>query len=264
MTSSTDTVALRCDVAVALDQGRRDHQEDAVTARFPAHAPIGFAILADGMGGHAAGDIASALVVEEVGRRLAAPLAQGAVDAAAIPGLLHDAANAANAAIAAHVAQHREARGMGTTLVVPVVAGDRLHWLSVGDSPLYLFREGRLRQLNEDHSMAPQIDMMVRAGMMDAETARRHPDRNCLTSVLMGAPIPRIDWDRAPVTLAPGDIVIAASDGLQFLDDDEIAHVVAQLGAARSAVIARALVAAVCSLEDPDQDNISVAVIKVS
>ncbi|MDW4550647.1 protein phosphatase 2C domain-containing protein [Defluviimonas sp. D31] len=255
---------MRYDVSTALHQGQRDCQEDAVAARFAANRPIGFAVLADGMGGHAAGDIASAIVVEEVARSLDDRLEPGAVSDDDIPAILHEAATSANASIASYVAQNRDVAGMGATLIAPVVHQDMLHWISVGDSPLYVFSEDGLRQVNEDHSMAPQIDLLVRAGMMDAETARNHPDRNCLTSVLMGSAIPRIDWGKAPVKLVPGDIVIASSDGLQFLTDEEIQDILGRLRTESSAVLAKALVASVQSLGDPDQDNISVAVIKVS
>ncbi|WP_343081051.1 PP2C family protein-serine/threonine phosphatase [Ostreiculturibacter nitratireducens] len=255
---------MRYDVATALDKGKRDYQEDAVAVTFPANCPIGFAVLADGMGGHAAGDVASSLVVEEVGRRLSVRLASGEVSDDDIPGILHDAATGANASIAAYISRNRDMMGMGTTLITPFLLEDRLHWLSVGDSPLYVFSEDGLRQVNEDHSMGPQIDMMVRAGMLDPDTARNHPDRNCLTSVLMGAPIPRIDFGKAPLKLLPGDIVIASSDGLQFLTNEDIRNVVHKHRKESSAALAEALVASVRSLDDPDQDNISVAVIKVS
>ena len=112
--------------------------------------------------------------------------------------------------------------------------------------------------------MAPQIDLMVRTGMLDEETARNHPDRNCLTSVLMGAPIPRMDCGKDPVALEPGDIIIASSDGLQFLSDKEIQQVVERYKEESCAELAKALMAEVQSLEDPEQDNISFAVIKVS
>ena len=70
---------------------------------------------------------------------------------------------------------------MGATLIALIFHRDRLHWISVGDSPLWLWRDGTLTRLNEDHSLAPQIDWMVEQGQM-APSRPRHPDRNCLTS----------------------------------------------------------------------------------
>ena len=252
------------DVATAINKGRRAYQEDAVATAFLRDYALGFAVLADGMGGHAAGDVASNIVVTEVSRGLKARLQPNALTDEDIPVILREVATAANDSIATYVSVNRDVAGMGTTLIAPVLVENRLHWVSVGDSPLYVFSEGRLRQVNEDHSMAPQIDMMVRTGMLDPETARNHPDRNCLTSVLMGAAIPRMDCGKTPVVLRPGDIIIASSDGLQFLSDAEIQEVVERYKEQSCAELARALMAEVQSLEDPEQDNISFAVIKVS
>ncbi|MFD1159752.1 PP2C family protein-serine/threonine phosphatase [Roseovarius aestuarii] len=251
------------DVAAALDQGQRDYQEDAV-AFGVIDDDSGFVVLADGMGGHEAGDIASRIVVTKLVDVLQERLEEGVIEDSAIPEFLKEATLEANASIAAYVANNRDVAGMGTTLVVPVLSGRRLHWISVGDSPLYVFNNGQIRQVNEDHSMAPQIDLMFRCGMLNEEAAKNHPDRNCLTSVLMGETIPRIDYGQAPVDLEAGDIVIASSDGLQFLEDDQICEIVKANRDSSSEEIAQALMAAVAELNDPDQDNVSVAVIKVS
>ena len=251
------------DVAAAVDKGQRDYQEDAVAIGFLEEMKTGFAVLADGMGGHEAGDIASRIVVTKITDTLQARLDEGDITDEAIPELLKEVALTANASIATFVANNRSAAGMGTTLVVPMLNDDRLYWISVGDSPLFVFRNGELQQVNEDHSLAPQIDLMFRSGLLDEEAARHHPDRNCLTSVLMGDDIPRIDCDQPPVTLSAGDIVIASSDGLQFLSNDEIASVVKAHSDRSSEEIAGALMAAVSELDDPEQDNVSVAVIKV-
>jgi protein phosphatase len=151
---------------------------------------------------------------------------------------------------------------MGATVVALVLDGVSLYWISVGDSPLYLYRDGELRQLNEDHSLAPQIDYLVRNGMMDPEVGRTHPDRHCLTSVLIGGDIERIDCVEAPLALVPGDVLLVASDGLQSLDDDRIAGILGDLGDAPSNEIADALMAAVDECGDPDQDNVSLSVIR--
>ena len=110
---------------------------------------------------------------------------------------------------------------------------------------------------------APQIDLMVKSGMLDAETARHHPDRNCLTSVLMGREIAKMDCNKPPLELRPGNIVIVSSDGLQFLSNQEIQDIVKKHRDCRSSELVDALMQAVEDLGDPDQDNISFAVIKV-
>lgn len=252
------------DVAAAIDRGKREYQEDAVTVDFSTDTGIGYVVLADGMGGHAAGDIASEIVVTEMANNLKKKLSNGSAATVEIPSLLQEATMAANASIAEYVSKNRDVRGMGATLVAPVVRDNALYWISVGDSPLYLFDGEDLHQINEDHSMAPQIDLMAKAGMIDEETARNHPDRNCLTSVLMGAQIPKIDCRESPVNLAPGHILIVSSDGLQFLTNDQIKKVVAEHKKDSSERLASALMSMVQKLDDPDQDNISFAVIKIS
>ena len=251
------------DVAAAIDRGKREYQEDAVTVDFSTDTGIGYVVLADGMGGHAAGDIASEIVVTEMANNLKKKLSNGSAATVEIPSLLQEATMAANASIAEYVSKNRDVRGMGATLVAPVVRDNALYWISVGDSPLYLFDGEDLHQINEDHSMAPQIDFMAESGLLDAEIAKNHPDRNCLTSVLIGGEIERIDCPEMPFPLAHGDIIVVASDGLQFLEDADIRQILSDNADAPSNDIASALLAAIESLDDPEQDNLSLAVIKV-
>ncbi|WP_343116749.1 PP2C family protein-serine/threonine phosphatase [Ostreiculturibacter nitratireducens] len=252
------------DVATALSRGQRDYQEDAVIADFSVGADFGFAVLGDGMGGHAAGDVASKIVVTEVFAELKFQSGAPEVFEGAVADMLLSAAETANAAIAAQVAEDSSLHGMGSTLVAPVIFKDRLYWISIGDSPLYLYRDGTLRQINEDHSMGPQIDLMVKTGQLAPELARDHPDRNLLRSVVMGARISMIDCKPVPTKLLPGDTVIAASDGIQYLTDEEIVQVLAETKAKSSDDTARALLAAVNELDDPEQDNVALVVVKLS
>lgn len=254
---------LQYDVASVINQGQRDFQEDAIICDFPLGSELGFAVLADGMGGHAAGDIASKIVVTEVFSELKLQSGDTRGMEDDMVQILHEAALAANDCVGSHASTVPGTEGMGATLVAPVLMRGRLYWISVGDSPLLLYRNGILSQLNEDHSMAPQIDYLVRSGLMEAETAINHPDRQCLTSVLAGRQVPRIDCPETPVQLKHGDIVIAASDGLQFLEDDEIADLLAELADRPSADISAGLLRSLEELDDPDQDNVSFCVIKV-
>ncbi len=251
------------DAVSALWKGARDHQEDAVVADFPLGSEGGVIVLSDGMGGHAAGDVASKIVMTEVFSELKFQISGPGLPPGEVARILRGAAEGANDCLRAHIAASPEVRGMGATLVAALVAGDRLHWISVGDSLLLLFRDGRLRQLNEDHSMAPQIDFMVTSGMMDSETARDHPDRNALLSVLAGDPIVRIDCPEAGLLLRDGDILIAASDGLQFLDLRVIERILGDHRTQHSYALARLLLGEIAELDDPDQDNASIAVVKV-
>jgi PPM family protein phosphatase len=254
----------RYDVASGISQGARDYQEDAITADFPVGAEAGFVVLSDGMGGHAAGDVASKIVLTEVYSELKFHYADVEAFERRAPEILRNVAEFANQTLREHMEKHPETDGMGATLVVPALVENRLWWISIGDSPLFLYRAGQLKQLNEDHSMGPQIDFMAQAGLLDAKLAANHPDRNCLVSVLMGSDISKIDCPAQPVELKAGDIVVCSSDGLQFLTNAQIEKVLARYRKTRSTEIAERLLAEIHRLDDPDQDNISFTVIKVN
>ncbi len=254
----------RFDVASAICQGGRDYQEDAIVTDFPFGADSGIVVLADGMGGHAAGDVASKIVVTEVFSELKFQSANFADFENEIPQYLTAAAVNANAVVRDHVNRHPETHGMGATLVSAVLVENRLFWMSIGDSPLFLFRDGKLQQLNEDHSMAPQIDFMVAQGMLDAEAGKNHPDRNCLTSVILGDRVAKSDCPKTPVELRVGDIVLVSSDGLQYLEDAQITRILYKHRRRKAAEIAGYLLEAINNLADPDQDNCTFSVIKLN
>ena len=262
MLDSGKSAALSFDAASVSYQGARPYQEDSVLCSFPIGQPLGFAVIADGIGGHVSGHVASALATTEIYSQFKMNEAALAAGSQSIPATLQNAANLANERIAAHTQADDETTGMGCTLLVTVVKSDKLHWLSIGDSPLFLFRGGALRLLNKDHSMAPQIDMMVKMGSMTAEVGRDHPDRNTLVSVLDGNEIAMIDCPQKPLTLLPDDIIITASDGLQYLPNATLANVLMLSKDGRSVDIANALLGALQQLDHPEQDNTAFCVIK--
>ncbi|WP_106746249.1 PP2C family protein-serine/threonine phosphatase [Yoonia maritima] len=254
----------RFDVASAIVQGGRDYQEDAIVSDFPFGADTGVVVLADGMGGHAAGDVASKIVVTEVFSELKFQSANFGDFESEIPQYLTAAAVNANNVVREHVQEHPETRGMGATLVSLVLVENRMFWMSIGDSPLYHFRNGKIKQLNEDHSMAPQIDFMVQSGLLDPEAGRNHPDRNCLTSVILGDRVAKSDCPKTPFELEVGDIVVVSSDGLQYLEEVQIQKILHRYRRRKSAEIAGYLLEAIENLADPDQDNVSFSVIKLN
>lgn len=254
----------RFDVASAICQGGRDYQEDAIITDFPFGADSGLVVLADGMGGHAAGDVASKIVVTEVFSELKFESANFADFEGEIPTFLTSSAVNANSVVRDHVMANPETRGMGATLVSLVLVENRMYWMSIGDSPLFHFRNGELKQLNEDHSMAPQIDFMVKSGLMDEETGRNHPDRNCLTSVILGDRVAKSDCPKTPFALEVGDIVVVSSDGLQYLEDAKIQKILQRHRRKKAAEIAGYLLEAIEALADPDQDNCTFSVIKLN
>ncbi|MDE2812152.1 MAG: protein phosphatase 2C domain-containing protein [Gemmatimonadota bacterium] len=236
--------------------GKRDYQEDSfgllderdLGIDDSEHAVL---LVADGMGGHVGGAIASDLLCKtfvEVYPRSSGPI----VDR------LRTCLDEANGAIAAAVAENPELDSMGSTLVAAVVASEELHWISVGDSPLWLFHEGQLERLNADHSMTPVLAELVAAGRMTAEDAARHPSRHSLRSVVMGDEIPLIDVSSQPVAMEQGDRVILASDGLLTLDEQEIADILKKTLDAPLEDSAAALIQAVKEAGHPYQDNVTV------
>lgn len=254
----------RYDVASGLAQGGRDYQEDAIVTDFPFGMDNGVAVLADGMGGHEAGDVASKIVLTKVYSELKFQSATFADDESSVPTTLVRAATGANKAVRSYVKANPEAFGMGATLVALVMIENRMFWMSIGDSPLYVLRDGALKQLNDDHSLAPQIDFMVQQGLLDAESAKRHPDRNCLTSVIMGDKIAKSDCPVKPFEVKMGDILLVSSDGLQYLGDEKLEKILHRYRRRKSAEIAGHLLEAIAKLNDPDQDNVSFSVIKLN
>jgi serine/threonine protein phosphatase PrpC len=259
----TDPAAIRFDVASAQAQGRRERQEDALAVSCPQGAAFGFAVVSDGMGGHAAGDLASRIIVAEIFAELILRSRDPFDAPDELSALLSDAVETANASLRAQIEACPEQAGMGGTVVAAALVEGGLQWVSVGDSLLYLLRDGGLIRLNDDHSMAPEIDLMVARGMIDEEAARSHPQRNCLTSALTGQRIPEVDCPPRRMELRDGDVLLMASDGLQALSEAQIAHIAAGAPFAESREIAEALIEAVNAHGDPEQDNTSVVVIRV-
>lgn len=248
------------DIALILDQGQRETQEDAIAARVFDTAQAGYVVIADGMGGHDAGEVASALVIAAWQEALDAQLENDEVTKGALLDALPMAAMQANA----QVASHGETSGiqLGSTLLGTLLVDQNLFWISIGDSPLYLFRDGTLSQINEDHSMAPVIDGQLAQGLLTEAEAQTHPDRNQLTSVIMGAAIPKVDCPEQPLALNPADILILGSDGLQYLSNAQIEALLHSHIHSPARDIADALLQALHAKADPDQDNISIAVVK--
>lgn len=258
-----DAAQYMYDAAPAISVGRRDQQEDTVAADFADGAGLGFIVLADGMGGHSAGDVASKIVVTEIFSELKMLANDPDNLERNIGPILNRAVVEANHCVGQVAQQRPGMTGMGSTLVAPIVFDNRLYWVSVGDSPLYLFRGSRLFRLNEEHSLATRLAKQVALGEIDADEAAMHPDRACLTSVLIGAEIPEIDCRDTPVALRANDILIAASDGLQFISEQQMAKVIYENRELPSAEITARLLQSISELDDPDQDNVSLCVLKI-
>ena len=208
-------------------------------------------LVADGMGGHVGGATASGLLSKTFVE--AYPQASGP-----IVDRLRDCLEAGNKAITDAIAENPELESMGSTLVAAVVSSEGLNWISVGDSPLWLFREDQLERLNADHSMAPVLADLVATGRMTAEEADRDPRRHSLRSAVMGDDIHLVDVSSQPVAVEKGDRLLLASDGLMTLSDQEIADILKKTQDAPLEDSASALIQAVEDAEQPHQDNTTV------
>jgi serine/threonine protein phosphatase PrpC len=253
---------------LAASQGARKSQEDAAALwPGPAMALPAFehdapeegrlvAVLADGMGGHVGGALASRTVCAQF-------LTTFASQPAAVTERLEAAMWASNRAISQIVAANRSLDGMGSTLVGATFGPEGLEWVSVGDSPLYLWRSSEVALVNEDHSLAPLLDQLAAAGKITESEALADPRRHMLRSAITGSEIELIDLPVRPLELLPGDCVIIASDGIHTLDAGEISRIVAAYRADGADAIAAALVRAVENLRDPHQDNVTVIAVEV-
>jgi serine/threonine protein phosphatase PrpC len=252
--SSEQPVGLRLEGAMLTDVGCvRPHNEDAVAFVVPAQGATtakqdGLALVADGMGGHAAGEVASTLAAEVV-RRVFYEL-KGSV-----PDVLSTAFNAANRAISEYSASHPECVGMGTTCTALAVRGDKA-WLGhVGDSRAYLLRAGKLTQLSQDQTL---VAKMVREGLLTEEEAKVSEHNNIILQALGTQPQiePEI-WSEG-LPLIPGDVMILCSDGLHGLVPDEMIAEISSRSAPMEAC--QSLIAS--ALGAGGHDNVSVGVFR--
>jgi len=183
-------------------------------------------VVADGMGGHAAGDVASRMAVEAILEEYVhSPEWSDAAHG------LRLAIEWANEMILRRAQEDIGLRAMGTTVVAAVVQDDRLTLANVGDSRAYLLREGRLQQLTRDHSWVAKA---VEEGVLAPEQARGHPDRNVIYRSLGAAP--QVEVETYTHTVYPGDRLLLCTDGLTDVTSDEIiTEVIGGVGLARAA-----------------------------
>jgi len=205
------------DVASLTDSGKvRPHNEDSVTQR----PDTGVLVLADGMGGYNAGEVASALATELVaeglhGRCLA--LGEGqAVSSATVSRWIDEQVSAANAAILARAQSDAACAGMGATLALAVFHARTVTVGHVGDSRIYRFRRNELQALTRDHSL---LEEQIRNGLLTREQARHSRNRNVVTRAL--GVDPEVDTEIQVYDVRAGDLYLLCSDGLTDMVDDE-------------------------------------------
>ena len=247
-------VSTRWPLAGRQWQGARPYQEDAFGVLEVDRAGRGEAtallmILADGMGGAAGGATASLIAVEVFTREF--PTLSGTAGAR-----FRECLAVATTGLREREIDDPRLRGMGSTVVAALYDGRGIDWLSVGDSPMWLYSAGALERLNADHSMAPVLERLVRTGELSPEAARRDRRRNMLRLAVTGSPAEMVDCASRPCRLQPGDFLLIASDGLETLAEEEIARELrAADGSAEAA--ADALDSAVRTAAGPAQDNVT-------
>ena len=193
---------MRTVVAYKSDVGRvREGNEDSFLVQDPLFA------IADGMGGHVAGDVASQTAIETITQSAAS-------DKPSEPSALEELIKKANVAIWQKAQQEPTLHGMGTTCTLILVDGSRIHIGHVGDSRAYLLRDGELSQLTEDHTL---VGRMVREGRLQPEEAERHPQRNIITRTL--GVDPEVQVDTMSLEMTEGDRILICSDGLNSMLD---------------------------------------------
>lgn len=217
---------MRLTCAALTDPGRRrENNEDSFCVR----EDLGLFLVADGMGGHVAGEIASKLAVDEIERLIEASAAAASAPGNAAPpragrdpGSRLDAAFAqANRKLADRMAADASLHGMATTAVALLAGGRSAALAHVGDSRAYRWRSRDLVRLTRDHSW---VEDQIRSGVLTPDAARRHPWRHVVTRALAGTP--DADAEVLDLALEPDDRVLLCSDGLSsVVSDDGIAAV---------------------------------------
>ena len=195
----------------ATDVGRiREVNQDYI---FCSMEPVGklpnLFLVADGMGGHKAGDLASRYTVETLTDSIKNSASDNPIT------IINDAIVEANTKLLEKAAESEQYTGMGTTLVVCTIIGESMYVANVGDSRLYLY-DGRLSQITRDHSLVAE---MVALGKLGRDEARRHEKKNVITRAIGGAKEIMADFFEAELTA--GNRIIMCSDGLSNMVEDE-------------------------------------------
>jgi protein phosphatase len=248
--------------AVTSDKGlRRTSNEDSHCEQ----ADIGLFVVADGMGGHVAGEVASRVAVEAIQAFIAETAHADKNRTWPFPfepslsleaNRLKAAFRLANRKIASAIADSTDLRGMATTASAILAGASTACVAHVGDSRVYLLRSGQLEQLTHDHSW---VEEQVRAGTMSATAARQHPWRNVVTRALSGGEDPEVDVTEVQPTA--GDRLLLCSDGLfSVVTDQQIAEILGDRTLKLEDIAARLIEAANAG---GGPDNITALVIEV-
>ena len=250
-------MAIQFELAGTQYEGARSNQEDAFLITHMTDTegnPSALVIVADGMGGHAAGNIASNMAVQAFSKHVS-----GNYPTQKPAEILRECVLKANNEIRETVKETPALAGMGCTMVAAILEGNKLWWASVGDSHLYLLRNKELIKKNADHSYGGFLDRMAAAGTpVEPEQGLA---RNMLMSAITGDEINEIDVPETPFELQPGDRVLICSDGMDTLSDGKIIQFSEWSESPKEC--AEALLQAVRDAKMPKQDNTTAVVVNV-
>lgn len=244
--------------------GTRAYQEDCVSITRWSNG-FHLLVLADGVGGNSGGKEASNLVARSV-RDYFLLLTEESREIESdtkTDSSLIQAIRASNDAIRATVEEQPDLEGMASTVIAATFDGFVFNWVSIGDSPLFLLRDGHLHRLNADHSMASVLDRRAAAGEITAEEAQSSLSRNELLAAIMGEELEMVDEPDQPIAARPGDIFLLSSDGLQVLGIDVIEDIISERSDDSPDAIVDALLAAVENLNRRSQDNTTIVVASI-
>lgn len=252
-------LAATLEVATATDPGMvRSHNEDSIAA----DAEIGLAVLADGMGGYNAGEVASgiavAMMTSEIRRALAErkPHQKEATGEPTAVRLLRESSAKANAAIYQASKSQPQYSGMGTTLVTALFFDNSVAVGHVGDSRLYRLRGDVFEQITRDHSL---LQEQIDSGMITKEQARYSQNKNLVTRAV--GIDPEVDTEIHTYKAEPGDIYLLCSDGLSDMVTDEDIHLTLGMLQSNLPLAARQLVQ--MANDNGGRDNISVVLVRI-
>jgi PPM family protein phosphatase len=244
------------EVATATHPGMvRSHNEDSIAAE----AEIGLAVLADGMGGYNAGEVASGIAVELIRTEVKKALSNKNpedLDSGSAEQLLTEHSGRANAAIF-HASQSQpQYSGMGTTLVVALWHDNQISVGHIGDSRLYRLRGGKLDQVTRDHSL---LQEQIDSGMITKEQARHSQNKNLVTRAV--GIDPEVETEVHSYPVQAGDVYLMCSDGLNDMVTDEDIEATLSSLSANLPLAAQQLVQQAC--DNGGRDNVSVILVRV-
>lgn len=207
--------AMRTFSITDVGQKRNMNQDYVYTSEKPVGKLPNLFVVADGMGGHNAGDFASKYTVQQLVTSIESNPETNPIK------IMRQSIEAANKELITKSYENSELTGMGTTLVAATVVDDYIYVANIGDSRLYIINNG-IKQITKDHSL---VEEMIRLGEIDREDARNHPDKNIITRAIGAGEEIAVDFFE--MKLEQGDTILMCSDGLtNMIEDEEIREII--------------------------------------